>query len=1024
MAGNAPVFSQSFLPLPEHVQPSTPAGAFHDTIAATYHQQQHQQQQHQQQQQQQQHDLLSTLSFNLAVNHAQQTSVSSTGSTSPPPVHLSPHAPGAVNAAAGWDLASAHPSPAAAPANSNSHDLTASLYQCADCLRRYARPEHLQRHIATHTLGKRFACDVCGKAFGRADLLKRHRANHEEDPTGMKKRRLASAPGAARVAQACAGCARARVKCEEVKPCARCRTRGIPCKYSSSAGVSPYHSIHRRTTSPDGSGRGTSRQARPNKSPSPGFTQEQPQKSQLYQMPTSATSPPIGSVDVVPGSYPDFSGGSAAFGFSTAQPSLVMQSEGTLAAVTPRNFTPDVNVPFSDFMRGILYQHGTDTPSDTTSLHGLAVLDFCNTSNLELDDIDFSFLGNWGIARDGASLQQAPQLHQHQQEQQVETQHQQYQHEYQQQCDEDSCTSDGDSPGISSLRHRLVKLWDDDRLRWAPNPQNTGYDDQENLPVPSATAAMAEAASFAYDALGAVSSRSVPRRRLDGPSRDRILAIVLATRRKNTTMPSSYIHIPSFSVGDSPPDLLACCAAAGATMTSNLTLRKFGFAVQEAVGIVIPKNFEDNNQRASDRALVQAVVLGQDIGLWSGNKRKIEIAECHTDIPITMMRYRNRFKMASYPVIHVAASDSGAELEAKWTQRRDQESLVFHCFMRDAQISFTSLRGSHMSYAELTLPLPAPSQVWAARDASKWQAQYLATMAAGGGDHGSTNERDPCPGDLIRDPELLARNYHRIDIRLAISIYLHGFWSMIWELRQMAAAYGHSIFSSPAAGGGPDGGSKPGASSSAVLLLNSRHQGLCSTLDSFAVDTMGWSELTEAESLTLQLLQLHLHVSLDDLQSRRALWHAGQILRLARAFPRGRLKDSSAIAVHHAALALWTYGVVTRAAAVASAAPTPSPRTQRSSTSDRDRDCGGGGGGGDGLVFLDGPHSPQVADFVAFGQGRAAIHASRDLLAQEVLRANFTGEDGSGDGSVLPTIENLCCLLARLGSAADEIRKR
>ncbi|KAL8343286.1 hypothetical protein RB598_004569 [Gaeumannomyces tritici] len=866
MADNAPVFSQSFLPLPEHEQPSTPAGAFHDTIAATYHQQQHQQQQ---QQQQQQHDLLSTLSFNLAVNHAQQT-------------------------------------------------------LCADCLRRYARPEHLQRHIATHTLGKRFACDVCGKAFGRADLLKRHRANHEEDPTGMKKRRLASAPGAARVAEACAGCARARVKCEEVKPCARCRTRGIPCKYSSSAGVSPYHSIHRRTTSPDGSGRGTSRQARPSKSPSPGFTQEQPQKSQLYQMPTSATSPPIGSVDVVPGSYPDFSGGSAAFGFSTAQPSLVMQSEGTLAAVTPRNFTPDVNVPFSDFMRGILYQHGTDTPSDTTSLHGLAVLDFCNTSNLELDDIDFSFLGNWGIARDGASLQQAPQLHQHQQEQQVETQHQQHQHEYQQQCDEDSCTSDGDSPGISGLRHRLVKLWDDDRLRWAPNPQNTGYDDQENFPVPSATAAMAEAASFAYDALEAVSSR----------------------------------------VDDSPPDLLACCAAAGATMTPNLTLRKFGFAVQEAVGIVIPKNFEDNNQRTSDRAL-------------------IEIAECHTDILITMMRYRNRFKMTSYPVIHVAANDSGAELEAKWTQWRDQESwkrLVFHCFMRDAQISFTSLRGSHMSYAELTLPLPAPSQVWAARDASEWQAQYLATMA----------------------------------------------------------------------------------------LAEAIMAGLCSTLDSFAVDTMGWSELTEVESLTLQLLQLHLHVSLDDLQaasaqSRRALWHAGQILRLARAFPRGRLKDSSAIAVHHAALALWTYGVVTRAAAVASAAPTPSPRTQRSSTSDRDRDrdCGGGGGG-DGLVFLDGPHSPQVADFVAFGQGRAAIHASRDLrqssaghdsggdwgvacddgssaaegvaplsesracmqVAQEVLRANFTGEDGHGDGSVLPIIENLCCLLARLGSAADGIRKR
>lgn len=40
------------------------------------------------------------------------------------------------------------------------HAVNTSLYQCADCLKRYSRPEHLQRHIATHTLGKRFNCDV------------------------------------------------------------------------------------------------------------------------------------------------------------------------------------------------------------------------------------------------------------------------------------------------------------------------------------------------------------------------------------------------------------------------------------------------------------------------------------------------------------------------------------------------------------------------------------------------------------------------------------------------------------------------------------------------------------------------------------------------------------------------------------------------------------------------------------------------------------------------------------------------
>lgn len=34
--------------------------------------------------------------------------------------------------------------------------------------------------------------------------------------------------------------------------------------------------------------------------------------------------------------------------------------------------------------------------------------------------------------------------------------------------------------------------------------------------------------------------------------------------------------------------------------------------------------------------LVQALILVQDIGLWSGNRRKMEIAECHLGIPVTV----------------------------------------------------------------------------------------------------------------------------------------------------------------------------------------------------------------------------------------------------------------------------------------------------------------------------------------------------------------------------------------------------
>lgn len=60
----------------------------------------------------------------------------------------------------------------------------------------------------------------------------------------------------------------------------------------------------------------------------------------------------------------------------------------------------------------------------------------------------------------------------------------------------------------------------------------------------------------------------------------------------------------------------------------NLLLSLLTVAIVPVTGMTIPNSFEDNNQRVSDRGLVQALVLGQDIGLWSGNKRKTEIAEC------------------------------------------------------------------------------------------------------------------------------------------------------------------------------------------------------------------------------------------------------------------------------------------------------------------------------------------------------------------------------------------------------------
>lgn len=139
---------------------------------------------------------------------------------------------------------SSAPQSSASPANApNRNHGGPSLYACGDCGRRYSRPEHLQRHVQTHTLGRRFACSVCGKTFARADLKKRHEANHENDPT-KKRRRTTSSPTAGRVTHACKACAAARVKCQEDKPCQRCARRGLECVSSEANPAAAMHLMH------------------------------------------------------------------------------------------------------------------------------------------------------------------------------------------------------------------------------------------------------------------------------------------------------------------------------------------------------------------------------------------------------------------------------------------------------------------------------------------------------------------------------------------------------------------------------------------------------------------------------------------------------------------------------------------------------------------------------------------------------------------------------------------------------------
>lgn len=331
----------------------------------------------------------------------------------------------------------------------------------------------------------------------------------------------------------------------------------------------------------------------------------------------------------------------------------------------------------------------------------------------------------------------------------------------------------------------------------------------------------------------------------------------------------------------------------------------------------------------------------------------------------------------------------------------------------------TTLTNPVMSYAELTLPLPEARELWFAKSALEWKMHYIERQAA-------QSKRPPSLGDLFRDINLLAANHQRLDVQYALSIYLHGFWSLIWEYRQLNGIH-RSSAQSPNPAGNPS-----------LLLLSSRHQELCKSLQDFQLVTSGWHEMLSAqESLLLNLLMLYLHVSLDDLQlfsgkegedqarrvypnlqqwsnspeARQALWHAGQVLRYAKSYPPGHLKDFHAVAVHHAALALWTHGVITKATRRNAVHVVHEP------------------------VYLDGLDSNQVHRFTGFGQGRPAVRGPSSQqpgetsvsvsesyledtkscmdVVEEILRTNFQTED-----QLPPIVENLCHLIKQLGNAA------
>ena len=322
--------------------------------------------------------------------------------------------------------------------------------------------------------------------------------------------------------------------------------------------------------------------------------------------------------------------------------------------------------------------------------------------------------------------------------------------------------------------------------------------------------------------------------------------------------------------------------------------------------------WENDNSLTRDLELQRAYLIHLEVGLWSGNSRKIEIAESFLQPLLTMMRRDGRFWRSSYPSIIVNPEDEGEVLQQKWKDWIHQESVkrfAYRVLQHDRVVSMSVLIPPLISYAEILLPLPESREVWMAPTAEKWKAAYLS----------KSSERRPSLLDILVDLERLHSHQGVIDQNDANSAFIAGVWEMVWEYNKFNSLH------------------KAQSRHWNALIMKSKYDEIVKLLQHFRIGLDMTNRSANYIIMKLELVLMHLHMSLQDVQlfagiegpeearrvfpsllewakspaARQTVWHAGQVIRAAKAQPKGYIHRFPSIAVYHASLAFWVYGLLT-----------------------------------------------------------------------------------------------------------------
>ncbi|KAF5232144.1 hypothetical protein FANTH_13141 [Fusarium anthophilum] len=489
----------------------------------------------------------------------------------------------------------------------------------------------------------------------------------------------------------------------------------------------------------------------------------------------------------------------------------------------------------------------------------------------------------------------------------------------------------------------------------------------------------------------------------------KVLEYLLSTELAgNNREVDSWLHAPSFDPNAACSELVIGLVIAGAFRSGSAIFHRLALGLHELHRQLISRLFCSDGRNARLLEPVKCFVLMIQGGLWSGDSRTIEICEK----PSQMMRRGGFFRLAYPGGASPLPGDSDVILREKWHSWLDYESrkrLVLHLLILSTQYSMAFLTQPPLTHAEIHASLPVARKLWDAPTADAWREAYTNLDCSP-----SKLLLHTCIGDLHNILTL----GNTVDAGYTALAVLSGLWWSAWQYKERLKVQGKHSFSTQA------------------LYQEARE-----SLESFAVIHTRALGPMKPSLLVLHERQLmYLDVSLDDLQllggkegerealyvlprlrewaesrsCRQAMWHAGQILRVARQSDQGSLCESTVIALYHASLIFWSYSILPRA------------RMMNAST-DLDE------------IVLDSEHEPLLQQFLMLGFGTPCItrvHQGSGVMQHLTIRVtdqpdvmmvfgNLLSNNHKGDCQDCPSlVGNLTRLIWQLGQAAELVQRQ